>query len=142
MSARDENKEVVRRFVLDAFVPADLELMEGLLHPEYVDHMPFPGQSAGRAGYFEKVAYIRSVLPDLSIGIDLLTADGDLVTEVWTATATHSGADFLGAPPSGRRLEFRGIDVFRVEDGRITEIWHVEDFYSALIQTGFIEPPG
>lgn len=135
------NKQTVRRFVQDGFVAANAVVLREVLHPDYIDHMPFPGQKPGREGYIEKANYIKSVLPDLTIDIEVMTVDGDLVSEVWTGRATHTGADFLGAKASGRRLEFCGIDVFRVANGQITEIWHVEDFYSALVQTGCLTLP-
>ena len=51
MSAEDENKALVRRF-LEAFANGDLHTLDELLAPEFINHSPLPGQDPGReAGY-------------------------------------------------------------------------------------------
>ena len=62
-------------------------------------------------------------------------ADGDHAVDFWTFRATHLG-EFNGLAPTGRRVEFNGIDVVKVRDGRIAEIWHVEDMARMLDQLG------
>lgn len=49
--------------------------------------------------------------------------------------ATHSGP-FMGLPPTGRRVEIRYMDFWKVEDGRITDNWVMVDFPHVLAQLG------
>jgi predicted ester cyclase len=58
----------------------------------------------------------------------------------WTNSGTHSG-DFLGIPATGRTVSFAGIDIYRVEDGKLAEHWHVVDQLSMLIQLGVVTLP-
>jgi predicted ester cyclase len=37
-------------------------------------------------------------------------------------------------PPTGRRVEFRAADIHRVVHGLIVDTWHLEDFYSFLVE--------
>ncbi|MBZ5521651.1 MAG: ester cyclase [Acidobacteriia bacterium] len=54
--------------------------------------------------------------------VDLVVAEGDLVTVVWTARGTNTGR--AGAlPATGVKLEERGITVWRIVDGKIREEW-------------------
>jgi predicted ester cyclase len=64
--------------------------------------------------------------PDLHYSFDHLFAKGDLVVERYTATGTQAGR--LGTlPPTGRKATWTGINIFRIECGRITEIWSEVD---------------
>lgn len=49
--------------------------------------------------------------------------------------ATHSGA-FMGVAPTGRRVEIRYMDFWKVEEGRIVDNWVMVDFPHVLAQLG------
>jgi predicted ester cyclase len=84
---------------------------------------------------------ILGAFPDMEIEVDLLLAEDDLVVGRWTATATHQGP-MMGIPPSGRPITITGIDIQRVADGKIVEVWHQEDILGMLQQIGALpEPP-
>jgi predicted ester cyclase len=48
-------------------------------------------------------------------------------------TGRHTG-EFLGVPATGRPVDFKGMDVLRVRDGRIVEHRHVEQLLQAMQQ--------
>jgi predicted ester cyclase len=52
---------------------------------------------------------------------------------------THTGP-FMGHPPSGRRFQAAGIDVFRVAGGQLAEHWSVFDTLGMLMQLGLYRP--
>jgi steroid delta-isomerase-like uncharacterized protein len=71
--------------------------------------------------------------PDLTI-VDIFTvASGDIVAARWQARGTSRG-HFLGVAPTGRSLDYSGISMFRVEDGRIAEIWETRNTLGILHQ--------
>ena len=114
---------------------ADGLLAEELYAPDVVDHMPAPGQPPGVPGLIEALRFLRAPLPDLRIALHALVAEGDLVADRWTLTATHTGAALMGRPPSGRPVRIHGLDVIRIRgDGRITDVWHVEEFLQLRAQ--------
>ena len=49
--------------------------------------------------------------------------------------ATHSGA-FMGIAPTGKRVEIRYMDFWKVADGRIVDNWVMVDFPHVLAQLG------
>jgi steroid delta-isomerase-like uncharacterized protein len=65
----------------------------------------------------------KKAFPDLKMTVTMMMAEGDLVTAVWIFRGTHTGFGYYGLPPTGARLEFRGITVWRIVDGRIREEW-------------------
>lgn len=80
--------------------------------------------------------------PDLRVEPDAIVAEdrGDTVAMRWTAIGTHEG-DFRGTPPTGARVEYQLMGMFRVEDGQIAGVWLVSDRLTLLQQLGVFEPP-
>jgi steroid delta-isomerase-like uncharacterized protein len=76
----------------------------------------------GRDAERELIAGLRRSIPDLTFTIDDVVADGDDVTIRWIAEGTHGG-ELLGIAGTGRPLAIRGVDMYRLEDGRIAESW-------------------
>jgi predicted ester cyclase len=58
----------------------------------------------------------------------------------WTNSGRHAG-NFLGAPPTNRPYAIAGIDIYRIEDSRLAEHWHVVDQLSMLQQLGLMPAP-
>jgi predicted ester cyclase len=73
--------------------------------------------------------------------IEDLIAEGDKVVARWRSHATHQG-DYMGIAPSGKEVEFTGISVYRIEEGKIAESWTVEDQLGLMRQIGAIPEPG
>jgi predicted ester cyclase len=57
------------------------------------------------------------------------------VVDRWTFSGTHSG-EFMGAPATGKRVTVSGIDIFRVADGRLAELWQSWDQLGMMQQIG------
>lgn len=45
----------------------------------------------------------------------------------------------MGLEPSGKRLEFQAIDIYRIKEGKITDNWHIEDNLSLFQQLGVLK---
>jgi ketosteroid isomerase-like protein len=72
----EENKALVRRFV-EAQARGDLETLDELLAPDFVDHNLLPGQESGREGFMQSVAEVQDVVSDIRYTIDYQATDGD-----------------------------------------------------------------
>ena len=106
--------------VWDVTTPPDLA--DRVFAPDVVDHDLQPGQGPGREGVKQVIGLYQTVFPDLTLSTeDVLAADDRLVVR-WSATGTHEG-DQLGIPASHRRVILRGIDVLRVDHGKVVERW-------------------
>lgn len=72
--------------------------------------------------------------PDLRMTVVKTVAENDLVTILWIFRGTHARNGYGGFPPTGTYMEFRGITIFRVVDGRIVEEWTTFNQWSAYFQ--------
>jgi predicted ester cyclase len=131
----DANKAVVRRILEDFWGNGDLTAAE-LYHPAMVDHSPLPGQLPGRQGMIDQCRLFHDAFA-ITLTIEALFAEDDLVCDRWTAVLTHIGP-FLGVEPTGRSATVHAIDVMRVREGLIVEAWHQEDMHVALSALGVL----
>jgi steroid delta-isomerase-like uncharacterized protein len=131
-----ENKAVIGRFYEEVWNRGNTDVALELFTDDYVRHdlRPSQGQPGG-AGQAKIAGDFRRAFPDLSFTVDLMLAEDDLVAARWTATGTHTGR-WGDVPPSGNRVTFCGVNLFRLRDGRIVEIWNHRDDLGLMQQTG------
>jgi len=72
--------------------------------------------------------------PDLCMTVVKTVAENDLVTILWIFRGTHTREGYGGIPPTGTYMEFRGITIFRIVDGRIVEEWTTFNQWSPYSQ--------
>jgi predicted ester cyclase len=82
----------------------------------------------------------RAAFPDLRVEVDLLVAEGDLVTARWTARGTNTGTG-NGIPATGRKVTVSGTAIFRLEHGAIAEEWTSADSLGLMRQLGLLPAP-
>jgi steroid delta-isomerase-like uncharacterized protein len=115
----------------------DLQRFKDLLSPHVVDHNPAPTQRPGPQGFIDFFAEFIAAFPDLAIDVEHMVADDHNVAIAYTITGTQRG-DFMGVPPTGRRIRASGLQIARFEDGRIVERWGSSDQLGILQQIGAI----
>jgi len=125
----EENKSLVVRFVEEMLNRQNPAIIEELIAPDFVDHDAPPGQTAGPEGVKRTLKLVRECLGDFEVLTDDIIAEGDRVVTRHTAEATHIGP-FLGFAPTGRRLRWTAISIYRVGDGKIAERWGLMDYRS------------
>ncbi|MDQ1662145.1 MAG: hypothetical protein QOJ68_2125 [Blastococcus sp.] len=129
---RERNIEVVRKWIEEAWSGGNLAVADDLLAEEFVLHDPVAGREVvGREAERALVAGLREAIPDLTFTIDDVVADGDNVTIRWIAEGTHGG-ELLGFASTGRALAIRGVDMYRLREGRIAESWTFWDLPGML----------
>lgn len=130
----ESNKDIVRRYY--ALVNANrLAALGEVLSPDFVIRTAPPDEDDGVAGLTANLAAAHAGLPDFELVVDDLLAEGDLVAVRTTIRGTHEGV-FFGAPPTGRTIETTANDLWRVADGHLVEVWHVEDILGVMQQLG------
>jgi steroid delta-isomerase-like uncharacterized protein len=82
----------------------------------------------------------RQAFPDLKVSVDLIVAEGDLVSVRWTARGTNSGTG-NGIPATGKYVQTSGTTVFRFVDGAIAEEWTAGDALGLMKQLGLLPAP-
>ncbi len=83
----------------------------------------------------------RSKFPDFRVEVhEILEAEGRVLSRV-TFHGTHLGT-WAGIPATGRSFAQLGLDLWRVEDERIVEQWHVTDHLDLVLALGgTVAPP-
>ena len=76
-----------------------------------------------------------AAFPDITITVDHTIGDGDLVAAHCTIRGTHTG-DGLGFKPTGRPVDFTGLVMVRLHDGKIIESWESWNFLKMYSQLG------
>lgn len=118
------NQAIVRRVFSDIANNGVYDVADQIYTADYVDHNPFPGAPPGREGAKYSIGSLRAALPDLHVTVEAMSAFEDMVATHNTWSGTHEG-EVLGIAPTGRRVSFGGVVVFRMVDGLIAERWAI-----------------
>jgi steroid delta-isomerase-like uncharacterized protein len=131
-----QNKALVRRFYEEVWGKGNLDAVEDIFAADYVRHDLRPGNPPpGPVGQKRIAADFRAAFPDLRMRIDLMVAEGDLVVARWTTEGTNTGP-WGTTPPTSKHAEFSGVNIFRIENGKIVEIWNHRDDLGLMQQLG------
>ena len=133
----EKNKKVVMDFYEEVFRKHDLTAVGRFMHDDYIQHNPDAAQ--GRLGFIEFHKGFFAAVPDFRAAIIQMVADGDLVYVYNRITGTHSGKGFLNHPPTGNKIDFTAVDMFRLRDGKLCEHWDVADTRALFTQVGAIQ---
>lgn len=131
----EANKQVVRRFY-EEVNERNLEAIDELAVLDYEEHDPLPGQGTGRAGLHDRMGMLLGALQP-RFTIQDVVAEGDRVVVRWTNSGTHVG-EFFGIPATGKIVSAAGVDIYRLEGGKMAEHWHVVDQLPMLQQLGVL----
>ncbi len=132
----EDPKSLMRRLYQEVSA-GNLAALDELLADDLVEHEEFPGLEPNKEGVKQFFAMFRSAFPDLRMEPHEMLAEGDLVCARMTVTGTHQG-EFMGVPPTGKKIEMEGIDIVRTRDGQATEHWGVMDAMAMMQQLGAI----
>jgi steroid delta-isomerase-like uncharacterized protein len=140
MSA-EQNKTLVRRFVDEVQSGSNIDAIDELCSPEFVNHSAPPRVPSNREGVKQVTAMFRQAFPDSYFTVEDMIAEGDKVATRKTFHGTHQG-EFMGIPPTGQQVSIRLIDIVRIVDGRVVEHWAMGDNLGMMQQLGVIPQPG
>jgi steroid delta-isomerase-like uncharacterized protein len=116
-----DNIEIITRFE-HAFRAGDQATIDELCDPGLVDHNPAPGHEPTLAGFKQKIAGFAAIFPDLEEDLQDVVASGGTVATRWVVTGSQQ-QDFMGIPAAGRTIRVEGMNFYRLENGRVTDIW-------------------
>jgi len=132
----DANKALIRRFYEEVWNNGHLDVADEVFSEDYVRHDLRPTQALpGPAGQKKVARDFRAAFPDLVYTLDLLLAEGDLVAARWTMEGTNTG-QWGDVPPSGKHIQFSGVNIFRFAGGKVVEIWNHRDDLGVAQQLG------
>lgn len=124
----EENKSLIRFFVEEVVNAHHLDREREVVIPDILD---------------EAVQHLEQLLdafPDVRATIDDMFGEEDRVVARITLSGTHTGP-FAGAAPTGRRVTWTSIRIWRFENGRVAETWAMQDRLGLLTQLGLVDSP-
>jgi steroid delta-isomerase-like uncharacterized protein len=139
-STESENIAVVRKFFEVGPSKGDLAAADAILAYEFSLHTPLPTPGPGIEAMNNVIITCRAAFHDLHVTIDDIMADGDKVTARFTARGIHKG-EFMGLPPTGKAISMTGIEIFRVKEGKIAELWGEVNLMGLMQQLGILPVP-
>ena len=134
------NRSLLERYV-ERYNAGDLDAcME--LYAEDAVQMMHDGIFAGRAAIRERLARDLTACPDAAYTVGSFVEQGDSFADEWTFSGTHAGPfllpDGTQIPPTGKRLEIRGMELVQLRHGKITIDNLYYDSMAVLAQLGLL----
>ena len=123
MSPEEENNMALVRRFMEAQAKGDLDTLDELLAPDFVDHSSFAGQEPGREGYMQQVAEQIAALSEVRCIIEDQLAKGEKVVTRITWRSIHDRGEYFGLMPRGTEVEVTAMTMHRIVRGKITEEW-------------------
>ena len=134
----EQNKALFRRFVEEVFNKGNVNTIDELLASDFAEREELPpGMPRDREGVKQLTRMFRTAFPDFNVSIDDMIAEGDKIVARTTWNGTQKG-EFMGIPPSGKRVSFDVIDIIRISEGKGVEHWGVMDSSAMMQQLGVI----
>lgn len=106
----EANKAVVKRYFEEIWSNGNVEFVDELTG--------YPKERSDRLK--QTVTGMHVSFPDIKYTVQEMVAEGDKVMAYWTAQGTHNG-EFRGIPATGKQINYRGFDLYRLASGRIIE---------------------
>jgi len=131
--AAEGNKALVLGFVDRLINQKDPSAADDLLAADYVDHGAPRDQPRGPQGVIATYQKVSQALADMTVVTEDVIAEGDRVVTRERVEATHVKL-LLGFPPSGKRVAWTAISIYRIAGGRIAERWGLIDIRSLIGQ--------
>jgi predicted ester cyclase len=115
----------------------DERLAKAALSPAFIDHTLPKGRTQGPEGPLMASKTFRSAVPDLTCEVEQMVVASDRVTAFLHFRGHFSGT-FGGRPGQGQTVDFIAVDIYRVQNGLITDDWHLEDNLALMQQLGVV----
>jgi predicted ester cyclase len=122
----NENLLLARRFFNECWNQGLVDILPEIMAPEHVHHFADGDSLQGPENVKQLILANRIAFPDLHITIEDEIVGQDKVVLRWTIRGTHQG-NFFAMAPTGNSIEFTGIDIIRIANGRIVELWNQMD---------------
>lgn len=118
----EENKAIIRRFV-ETRNANDFEAFVAFFPADW------------REGVRRAFNSVTEAFPDVHITIEELIGEGDKIVSRWSFQGTHLGL-YQDIPATGKKVNYTGIDIYTIVDGKIVSVVRETDSLVVLRQLG------
>ena len=130
----EENKALVQRMLDEIWNKANPTIIDEICATDFTfNYAALSGVSNDREGYKQMAIIWTSSVSGIELNLEDVIAEGNKVAVHWEASCKHTG-EFMGVPPTGKRLTLVGFSIFYVEDGKIVREWGEMDTMGLMQQ--------
>jgi len=130
-----ENKNLVKRYNEEIWNHGNFSLMDEIFDPKFNFNYPDPDLEPDLDGFKQTISRFREAFPDIKFSSLLMVAEGDIVVYRWEGIGTHK-AEYMGIAPTDKEVEFTGITIHKIENGKILEEFTRLDIFGLMQQIG------
>jgi len=133
----EENKQLVRRWFEEVWNQGRVDAIDEMFAADGLAYglTENPSEALGPSSFRDLHTTLRGAFPDMIITVDDMIAEGDKVAARCSVRGRHQG-DHLGIAATDTPVDFTGIAIVRISDGKIVEAWNNFDFMRMNKQIG------
>lgn len=132
------NSAIAHRWFEELWNQGRMETIERLSMPDTIGHGQIERDGQINMEQFRALfTGIRAAFPDIHFTIEQTVAEGEMVVLRWRAKASHKG-EFVGTVATNRPVEFTGMSMMKIVDGKIVRGWDNWDQFALLTQIGAV----
>lgn len=132
----DENKALLRKYHA-AWSKGDLQTLQSMLDKRCITHNLATGEERSVEFETEACQIWHHSFREVQVHIVQMLAEDDKITVQWFLTSTHS-AKFMDIETTGKQVKVPGMEINRIANGKIIEIWRLSDTMSLMQQLGAV----
>jgi steroid delta-isomerase-like uncharacterized protein len=132
----EEYKQLLRRYQA-AWSAGDTDSLREMLHPECVNYQLVTGEARPLEFEIDACKTWHAAFSNVDIQIQQIVAEGNRVVVHWLLVSKHTN-EFMGIAASRKIVKIPGMEINRIQDGRIAEIWRLSDTMSVMEQLGAV----
>ena len=136
----DTARTLIMTYIEDVWNRADAQAFERLTTDAFTYHLGGqpPRDKAAMLAFLQNV---HAAFPDWRVRIEDVVVENDTAAMRWSGQVTHEGP-FHGIPATSKHITVSGINLYRIEDGRVAQEWEQMDSLGMLAQLGVLSPAG
>jgi len=133
---KEKNKTIVTQFYNDVINKGDSSVIKLIMADDFIDHNAAQTQPNGIEGFRQFLTMISTAFPNIEVKVeDMISEDIKVVVRI-SISGTQTGLLMGKIPASGKHAVWNGIDIFKIENGKIKERWSQRDLLSLMRQVG------
>jgi steroid delta-isomerase-like uncharacterized protein len=142
VASAEENAAYIRHGIEEIFNRRNMTIADERFAEDIVLHSPAQDEPLrGRETLKEFIGKLHTAFPDMHVTLEDLVTAGDRVVTRCTTRGTQDG-EYFGTPATGNSVIVNEVQIYRVVDGKIVELWLVFNVLGVLQQLGVIPAKG
>jgi len=133
----NQYKDKVRNFTEEVWNKKNFKVFDKMIHTDFQYNDPIYPNVNSKDEYKAFISRILKTSPDTNYEILEIISEVEKVVVLysWTGTPVE---EVGGVPPTGKKLEHKGVEIYYFDHDQVIKIWGIWDRYSVLKQLGMI----